>query len=192
MNRSKRLMIGVAFTAMLSAISSFAMAQQPPNSPPPNNQPPGQGLPNHPPGRALPPRQGAAQFHRPGPGPGHVVHAIGERGYSFRGDFHGRREVRSFSERERAVWLGGHWRHEMHGGRMGYWWEVNGAWYFYDRPFDGPPEYVSEVEILDDPGVPPGAPVVVQPAPVVVVAPPVVVVRPPPPPVVCLGPLCVR
>jgi hypothetical protein len=80
--------------------------------------------------------------------------------------------------------------------RSGCCWEVNGVWHFYDRPFGGPPEYVSEVEILDDPGVPPGAPVMVgQPAPVVVVvvvvAPPVVVVRPPPP-VVCVGPFCVR
>jgi hypothetical protein len=117
------------------------------------------------------------------------MHAVGERGFSFRGGGPGRREVGAFSERERAVWYGGHWRHEMHGGRMGYWWEINGVWYFYDRPFDGPPAYVSEVELFDDD---PGAAVVVQPAPVVVVAPPPPVVYVRPPPVVCVGPLCVR
>jgi hypothetical protein len=79
-------------------------------------------------------------------------------------------------------------------GRFGYWYEVNGAWYFYDQPFVGPPTYVSEVEMFDPAlGPPPAvvvapAPVVVAPAPVVVAPAPVVVV----PPAVCVGPLCVR
>jgi hypothetical protein len=75
-------------------------------------------------------------------------------------------------------------------GRLGYWYEVNGSWYFYDQPFAGPPTFVSEVEFMD-PGLDPGPPdaVVVAPAPVVVAPAAVVVV---PPPVVCIGPLCVR
>jgi hypothetical protein len=137
----------------------------------------------------------AAQFHGAGAGPGgHPVHAIGERGYSFHAGGPGRRDIATFNERERAIWGGGLWHHERRFGRMGYWWEVNGAWYYYDQPMAGPPAYVSEMEFFED-GLDPGAPVMVgQPAPVVVVAPPpVVYVRPPPPPpVVCIGPLCVR
>jgi hypothetical protein len=107
---------------------------------------------------------------------------VGERGYSFHVGGPGRRDIVSFNERERAIWYGGRWRHETRFGRYGYWWEVNGAWYFYDQPFAGPPAYVSEVEFMDE-GL--GGPVVVaEPAPVVVVA--------PRPPIVCVGPLCVR
>ncbi len=99
--------------------------------------------------------------------------------------------------------MGGRWHHERRFGRLGYWWEVNGMWYFYDQPMEGPPAFVSEVEFGDeavDPdapvvvGAPPPA-VVVAPPPAVVIAPaPVVVVPRPyvPPPVVCVGPLCVR
>jgi hypothetical protein len=139
------------------------------------------------------PAQGA-QFHGPGgPGQFHAAHTVGERGYSFRGGDQGRRVVGTFSERERAVWYGGRWRHEQRFGRYGYWWEVNGAWYYYDQPMDGPPNYVSELEygdddldpngpaMVDDPG-PGGPPVIYAPQPVYI----------PPPPVVCIGPFCVR
>jgi hypothetical protein len=74
----------------------------------------------------------------------------------------------------------------MRFGRLGYWYEVDGVWYFYDRPFDGPPAFVSEVEFYDPDLA--DAPVVVEPAPVVVAPPAVVIV----PPAVCVGPLCVR
>jgi hypothetical protein len=121
-----------------------------------------------------------------------MMHPLGERGYSFRGPGGGHREIVAFSPRERQLWNGGRWHHEMHFGRVGYWYEVNGAWYFYDRPYDGPPAFVSDVEFMDpDLEVDVDAPVVVAPPPVVVVPAPVVVV-PPPPPVVCIGPLCVR
>jgi hypothetical protein len=113
-----------------------------------------------------------------------MMRPLGERGYSFRGPGGGHREIAMFSPREREFWHRGNWHHEMRFGRYGYWYEVNGAWYFYDRPFDGPPAYVSEVEFMD-PELEAGPPaVVVAPAPVVVV--------PPPPPMVCVGPLCVR
>jgi hypothetical protein len=92
------------------------------------------------------------------------------------------------------VWYGGHWRHEQRFGRYGYWWEVNGAWYYYDQPMDGPPDYVSEVEYGDD-GLDPNAPAMVEDPdpdePPVVYAPQPMYV-PPPPPVVCIGPLCIR
>jgi hypothetical protein len=34
----------------------------------------------------------------------------------------------------RLAWENGHWRHEMHDGRYGWWWDVDGAWYFYEEP----------------------------------------------------------
>jgi hypothetical protein len=111
-----------------------------------------------------------------------VFHALGERGYSFRGPGGVRRDIVAFNPREREFWRRGRWHHEMRFGRFGYWYEVNGAWYFYDQPFDGPPTFVSEVEFVDPDLDADGGEVVV--------APPVVVV--PPPPVVCVGPLCVR
>jgi hypothetical protein len=205
MRKALQLTVAISLATSLGLTLS-AIAQQPheqgQNHHPgqPGQRPPGQpgqrppGPPGGHPGQA---------FHPPGPGgahgpPGpHVVHALGERGYSFRGPGGVRREIAAFSPREREIWLGGRWHHDMRFGRFGYWWEVNGAWYFYDRPFEGPPAFVSEVEFMDDGlnapvgvvGAP--APVVVAPAPAVVVAPPpVVVVRPPP--VVCVGPLCVR
>jgi hypothetical protein len=200
MHKSTRLMVTASLAAMLAALALPAMAQQPPNSHEPAKKPAVQGQPGRAPGGGVPGQRGpAGPAHGPGPGahgpgPGHAMHAVGERGYSFHGPGHGRRELATFNERERAVWFGGHWRHEYHGGRLGYWWEVNGVWYFYDQPMAGPPAYVSEVEFLDDPGaaavVVAPAPVVVVPAPVVVAPAPVVVVRPPP--VVCVGPLCVR
>jgi hypothetical protein len=47
-------------------------------------------------------------------GPPPSVHAFGNRA------FHGR-----------LAWENGRWRHEMHDGRYGWWWDVDGAWYFY-------------------------------------------------------------
>ena len=50
----------------------------------------------------------------------------------------------------RLAWEGGRWRHEIHNGRDGWWWDVGGAWYFYPQQMDGPPTYVSDVEAMDD------------------------------------------
>jgi len=194
MNSSTRLPVVVA--SIVAALALPAMAQQgePPKKPPAHAAPgpAGHGAP----GPQLHGAPGPGQHAGPpgqfrGPGGEHAARAIGERGYSFRGDFRGRRDLATFNERERGIWYGGHWRHEVHGGRLGYWWEVNGVWYYYDRPFSGPPAYVSEVEMYND--VDPGAPVVVGAPPVVVAPVPApVYVAPPPPPVVCIGPLCVR
>jgi hypothetical protein len=193
MRKTMRLAASISLAATL-ALSLSAMAEEhnnhlqghPAGHPGgPSGGHPGPG--GHPPG---PPGGHPGPGFHPGGGPGgqHAVHQLGERGYSFRGPGGVRREIVAFSPREREIWLGGHWHHEMRFGRMGYWYEVNGAWYFYDQPFVGPPTYVSEVEFMDPELV--VAPVVVAPAPVVVAPAPVVVVRPPP--VVCVGPLCVR
>jgi hypothetical protein len=82
----------------------------------------------------------------------------------------------------RFAWEGGRWRHEAHNGRYGWWWDVGGVWYFYPQPMEGPPAYVSDLEVVDDDGGPdgPGGPPVdagYPPPPPVAYAPP-----PPPPP----------
>ena len=178
MRKTFRLTAAISLAATLG-LALPAMAQQPQYDHHPG--PPGHPAPGGHPG---PGRPGPGGFH-PGPGGPHIMRPLGERGYSFRGPGGGRREFATFSPREREIWRGGYWHHEMRFGRMGYWYEVNGSWYFYDRPFEGPPAFVSEVEFADpDLGPAPVevvAPVVVAPAPVVVV-----------PPVVCIGPLCVR
>lgn len=72
--------------------------------------------------------------------------------------------------RGHLAWEGGHWRHEVHNGRSGWWWDVGGVWYYYPQRVEGPPAYISE-EFVDD------VPVAYAPAP-----PPVAYAPPPPPP----------
>jgi hypothetical protein len=89
------------------------------------------------------------------------------------------------------AWDRGAWRHEWRNGRYAWWWDVGGAWYLYEQPVYPYPTVISDVEVLEDPAMaheappdapPPGASPVVAPAPVVVA----------PPPIVCVGSLCVR
>jgi hypothetical protein len=79
--------------------------------------------------------------------------------------------------RGHLAWEGGQWHHQVYNGRMGWWWDVGGVWYFYPQRFDGPPGYISEDYADDvaygDPG----------PAPVAgAYAPPPGAYPPPPPP----------
>jgi len=211
MHHSTRLIVSASIAGLIAAFALPAAAQH--ENTPPAKRPAAQGIPSHGSGApTAPPAHGPGSppgapgphgvvgptgaIHGPGPaarGPERThIRAVGERGYSFHGPDHGRREISTFNERERAIWGGGRWHHEQRFGRLGYWWEVNGVWYYYDRPMVGPPTYVSEVEFLDAPA----AAVVAEPTPVVVAPPPAVVVVPRPvyvpPPVVCVGPLCVR
>ena len=84
----------------------------------------------------------------------------------------------------RLAWGGGRWRHEIHNGRDGWWWDVGGVWYFYPQPMEGPPAYVSDVEVMDDAGGPDGLPVEAgeYPAPPPVAYAPAYAPPPPPPP----------
>jgi hypothetical protein len=83
----------------------------------------------------------------------------------------------------RLAWEGGRWRQEMHNGRFGWWWDVGGVWYFYPQPMDGPPAYVSDVEVVDDVAGPDGPPVAGgYPPPPGAYAPPPGAYAPPPPP----------
>jgi hypothetical protein len=51
--------------------------------------------------------------------------------------------------RGHLAWEGGRWHHQVYNGRMGWWWDVGGVWYFYPQRFDGPPGYISE-DYVDD------------------------------------------
>jgi hypothetical protein len=48
------------------------------------------------------------------------------------------------------AWRDGRWHHAMRDGREGWWWDVGGFWYFYPEQIEGPPDYVSDVEVADD------------------------------------------
>jgi hypothetical protein len=48
------------------------------------------------------------------------------------------------------AWKDGHWHHATRNGRDGWWWDVGGFWYFYPEQIEGPPDYVSNVEVADD------------------------------------------
>ena len=77
--------------------------------------------------------------------------------------------------RGHLAWEGGHWRHEMHAGRMGWWWDVGGVWYWYPERLEGPPAYISD-DYADD--VPYGD----MPADAAYAPPPPGSYPPPPPP----------
>lgn len=54
------------------------------------------------------------------------------------------RHVAALSVHDRELWRGGGWRHERYHGRLGWWWVVNGAWFFYDDPVYPYPDYISD------------------------------------------------
>ncbi len=59
-------------------------------------------------------------------------------------DRHG--DFRHFNDRDLHVWSGGHWVHDRHNGRLGWWWVVGGGWYFYPAPvYPYPNPYVPPV-----------------------------------------------
>jgi hypothetical protein len=100
-----------------------------------------------------------------GPGGPRVVHGGPMPSHMFGGHAY----------RGHLAWEGGRWHHEMHNGRMGYWWDVGGVWYFYPQPMEGPPTYISE-DFADD--VPYGD----VPAEAAYAPPPGAYEPPPPPP----------
>jgi hypothetical protein len=100
----------------------------------------------------------AAPAAHPAPRTGQVRGPQGPQGGHFA---HGNFPQRNFGGHPyhgRLAWEGGRWRHETHNGRLGWWWDVGGVWYFYPQPMEGPPAYISEVEVMDDYAGPDGAP----------------------------------
>lgn len=71
------------------------------------------------------------------------------QGYDFRGA-QDRRDIGTLNARERFAWDQGVWRHERRFGRDGWWWDVEGAWYWYEQPTHGPPAVVSNIRFAVD------------------------------------------
>src|SRR5579872_6327441 len=167
MRALKRSRIAVPLISIAAVLAVSAQAQEP-NQQKQHAPPAGQTARPATPGArpAMAPRQGAGPQVR------------GSQGQRFA---HGNLPERNFGGRVyhgRMAWEGGRWRHEMHNGRYGWWWDVGGVWYFYPQPMEGPPTYVSDLEVMDDyAGPDDGAPVGPGYAPPVAYAP-----APPPPP----------
>lgn len=196
MSASSRMKVIIPMVSAMSLLAFSAQAQD--AGPPPRGigQPQGQGAGSPPPAtqnmRKGPPPQQAAH---PGPQPGGQAHMAPGRGPGAAPGPHGpgprtaggpppgpgrymargpapARDWGGHAYRGNLAWDGGRWRHEVHNGRSGWWWDVGGVWYYYPQPMDGPPAYISEDYIDDVPVAyaPPGPPVAYEPPP------------PPPPP----------
>ena len=48
------------------------------------------------------------------------------------------------------AWRHGRWHHATRNGRFGWWWDVGGVWYYYPEPIEGPPDYVSDIDVVDE------------------------------------------
>lgn len=179
MSASSRMKIIIPLVSAMSLLALPAQAQdarpsrdagQPPAGPAAGAPPP-----NNPDMRKSPPPQQAA---RPAPRPDGQPHANpGPRAaggppsgrYVDRGPAPAR-DWGGHAYRGHRAWEGGRWRHEVHNGRSGWWWDVGGVWYYYPQRMAGPPAYISD-EYYDD------VPVAYAPPPVAYAPPP-----PPPPP----------
>jgi len=181
MNASRRSKIVFPLAAALTVFAFSAHAQgiggsggEPPHAkgPPPAAHPAGP----RPPGAVPGPHVGGAPGPRVGGVPG--PHVGGVPGGGARVVHGGPIPSRSFAGhayRGHLAWEGGRWHHQVYNGRMGWWWDVGGVWYFYPERFDGPPAYISEYYV-DDVAYDPG------PAPVVGAYGPHPGAYPPPPP----------
>jgi hypothetical protein len=149
MKMSSRSTIVVSFVSALSLFACAVQAQQQPQQ----HNAPQPGVSGGPPPQARQARPPAPVAGRGQP----TMRVYGGNPY-----------------RGRMAWDRGHWRHEIHNGRDGWWWDVGGVWYYYPQQLDGPPTYISE-DYADD--VYPVAGGYAPPAPAYVEAPP-----PPPPP----------
>jgi hypothetical protein len=136
--------------------------------------------PNNPASKITPGRPAAHEVHpaagHPGPTPGRGPQARFARGALPSRNFGGH------AYHGRLAWEGGRWHHEVRNGRDGWWWDVGGAWYFYPQPMEGPPSYVSDLEVMDEGPDPYGPPVVAGYPPPPRYAPPPAAYAPPPDP----------
>jgi hypothetical protein len=63
-----------------------------------------------------------------------------------------------FHEHDIVVWRGGHWFHGWHGPRVGWWWIVGGAWYWYPAPVYPYPDVYTPPVVVQAPAAPPPQP----------------------------------
>jgi hypothetical protein len=74
------------------------------------------------------------------------------------GRWHGSR-IEHFHERDFHVWRQGHWVHDFHDGRYGWWWFAAGLWYWYPAPiYPYPDPYVPPVAVVEPAPLAPSAP----------------------------------
>ena len=93
-------------------------------------------------------RERSPQGSRPAP-----HRAAGGVSHQGAGLTHGPRHSQNFRGRVnhgQLAWKRGRWHHATRKGRFGWWWAVGGVWYFYPEPFEGPPDYVSDIEVVDE------------------------------------------
>jgi hypothetical protein len=176
MSASGRMKIIIPMVSAMSLLALSAQAQD--AGPPKSAAQPGQGA-VPPPQTNLNTRKGPPpqQAARPAPQPGGQAQvAPAPRHHAAGGPGPGRTMARGpaptrdwggHAYRGNLAWEGGRWRHEVHNGRSGWWWDVGGVWYYYPQRMDGPPAYISEDYIDDVPVAyaPPGPPVAYEPPP---------------------------
>lgn len=67
-------------------------------------------------------------------------------------NFQRHRDIRNFDRHDYAVWRSGRWHQARHGDRLGWWWIVAGAWYFYPEPvYPFPDPYTPPVVVVQPP-----------------------------------------
>ena len=66
--------------------------------------------------------------------------------------------IERFHERDWQTWRGGHWERARHGGRVGWWWVVGPAWYFYTVPAFPYPSPWLPPDVIETPVPDPDAP----------------------------------
>jgi hypothetical protein len=73
-----------------------------------------------------------------------------------RGHFYGQ-DYAHFSPHEAELWHRGAWHHEFHDGRYGWWYAVDGIWYFYPAPIYPYPTFIPDIVYFpeDDEAPPP-------------------------------------
>lgn len=76
-----------------------------------------------------------------------------EHGMGFHGD------IAHFHEHDWATWRGGHWTHDWHDGRFGWWWLAGDIWYFYPAPiYPYPSPWEPPADVVMAPGAPTAEP----------------------------------
>jgi len=145
-----RLLLGAAVVLGLAASSQVLAASPHPGPVGPIHQP----MPGHTMGpihqmpphnfHAAPPsfhgtlpHRAPTATHRPLAGPGHDI-----------GVFHGH-DFRHFTPVEHTHWQHGEWRHAWHRGHLGWWWFVDGFWFYYPAPVYPYPLYVGSADYYD-------------------------------------------
>ncbi len=63
-------------------------------------------------------------------------------------------DITRFHEHDLQRWRGGHWSHDRHAGRFGWWWVVGPAWYYYDTPLYPYPDPWAPIDVLVAPAAP--------------------------------------